>query len=251
MATTISVLPPSGALAQPSAVATETAATVDVVTGASYSCALRTTGAIKCWGDNHRGMLGLGDRDARGDGPAEMGERLAAVHLGTGRSATTMDAGYQHTCAVLDNGQVKCWGSNTFGVLGLGVFGDRGSEGGQMGDRLPAVDLGTDRTATAVALGSSHTCALLDGGDVKCWGIGGVLGLGDDQSRGSQPQDMGEGLPLVDLGAGRTAVALAAGGGHTCDHPSVASRSLDHHRLLTRHDDGRSRQALERRRGEQ
>lgn len=64
----------------------------------------------------------------------------------------------------------QCWGSNEGGQLGLGDQIDRGDSAGQMGDALDAVDLGTNVTATAVALGSRHTCAIVDDGGVKCWG---------------------------------------------------------------------------------
>ena len=52
--------------------------------------------------------------------PGEMGDSLPAVALGTGRTAVAITAGASHTCALLDNGTVKCWGDNDYGQLGLG-----------------------------------------------------------------------------------------------------------------------------------
>jgi hypothetical protein len=75
-----------------------------------HTCAPLHTGLVKCWGDNFFGQLGLGDTNYRGDGANEMGGNLPAVELGIGRSAVELVAGYEHTCARLDNGRVKCWG---------------------------------------------------------------------------------------------------------------------------------------------
>jgi alpha-tubulin suppressor-like RCC1 family protein len=191
---------------------------VALMVGGDHTCALMDNGAVKCWGRNNYGQLGLGDTDNRGDAPGEMGDVLPAVDLGSGRSAVELMAGSFHTCALLDNGAVKCWGRNDYGQLGLGDTDPRGDAPGEMGDVLPAVDLGSGRSAVALAAGSYHTCALLDNGAVKCWGAnsGGQLGLGDIDNRGDVPGEMGDALPTVDLGNGRSAMALAAGGTHTC-----------------------------------
>lgn len=186
--------------------------------GGSYGCAIVAGGTVKCWGLNTDGQLGLGDTANRGDGPGEMGANLPAVDLGTGRTAVSISAGGQHTCAVLDNGSLKCWGINGSGQLGLGDNADRGDESGEMGDALPAVDLGTGRTAVSVSAGTNHTCAVLDNGQVKCWGTSaqGQLGLGDTTQRGDGAGEMGDALPAVDLGTGRTAVAVSVSNFHTC-----------------------------------
>ncbi len=183
-----------------------------------HSCAVLDSGAVKCWGSNARGQLGLGDTTSRGDGPGEMGSALPAVDLGAGRFALEIAASYAHTCALLDDHQVKCWGENDDGQLGLGDVVTRGDQPGQMGDALPAVDLGSGRTALAITAGFHHTCALLDDHQIKCWGFngGGNLGLGDEEERGDEPGEMGDSLPTIDLGAGRSALAIAAGFAHTC-----------------------------------
>lgn len=192
--------------------------------GSAHTCAIVTDGSVRCWGQNDRGQLGQGDTEARGDEPGEMGGNLPSVDLGTGRTATAISTGYAHTCALLDDGSVKCWGGNFEGALGIGETGDRGDQPGEMGDALPAVDLGAGRTATAISAGTLHTCAILDNASVKCWGFNqdGQLGLGTgERGVGDQPGDMGDGLPPVNLGAGgqpdaATPVAVTAGGEHTC-----------------------------------
>ena len=96
---------------------------------------------------------------------------------------------------------MKCWGDNEFGALGLGDVDDRGDEPDEMGDNLPAVDLGTGRTAASISAGGYHNCALLDDGRVKCWGDAnwGQLGLGDTENRGDEPDEMGDNLPVVEF----------------------------------------------------
>ena len=61
-------------------------------------------------GDNYYGQLGLGDSNSRGEYSNEMGDFLPAVSLGTGLTATAITCGAGHTCALLSNGQLKCWG---------------------------------------------------------------------------------------------------------------------------------------------
>jgi alpha-tubulin suppressor-like RCC1 family protein len=189
----------------------------EIVAGGYHSCALLDNGSVKCWGGNKYGQLGLGDRQARGDDPREMGAALRPVDLGAGRRATQITAGSFHTCALLDDRTVKCWGYNGSGVLGLGDSSDRGDRPGEMGDALRPVALGTGRTATRVTAGGFNTCALLDDRSVKCWGWNsdGQLGLGDTSARGDQPFEMGDFLPPIDLGTGRRATRIAVGG-HMC-----------------------------------
>jgi alpha-tubulin suppressor-like RCC1 family protein len=183
-----------------------------------HACALLTAGKVKCWGTNRYGQLGQGDTDDRGDEPGEMGDDLPSVDLGTYRHATALTIGGDHSCALLDDSSLKCWGSNVAGGIGAGVLGNLGDEPDEMGDALPTVDLGTGRHAVSVAGGDYHTCAILDDGTLKCWGNNefGQLGLGDTEARGDDANEMGENLPAVDLGPGRRAIAVVGGSLHTC-----------------------------------
>jgi alpha-tubulin suppressor-like RCC1 family protein len=67
---------------------------------------------------------------------------------------------------------------------------------------LPYVDLGTGRTAKAIAAQASSSCALLDNGQLKCWGYNddGQLGIGSVESKGDNANEMGDNLPAVDIG---------------------------------------------------
>lgn len=191
---------------------------VDISLGGTHCCGILEDGSTKCWGNNMHGILGYGDTASRGGAVGEMGDNLPFVDFGTGRTAVHISAGSLHRCAILDDGSTKCWGKGSRGALGYGDRETRGDSSGEMGDNLPAVDLGTNRTAVKLSSGDTHNCAILDNGRVKCWGGGaeGQLGYGDVVARGDDPDEMGDALPYVDLGTGRTAVDLATGDYHTC-----------------------------------
>lgn len=186
--------------------------------GFAHTCAILDNSMVKCWGRNSSGALGYGDTDSRGDEPGEMGDALPYVDLGTGRTALQISTNSSHTCALLDNSQVKCWGFGADGILGYGNGTTRGDGPGEMGDALPFVNLGTGRFARQITTGSDFSCALLDNSQVKCWGRGafGKLGYGDTLNRGDTPAEMGDGLPFVDLGTGRSALKVEAGFFHVC-----------------------------------
>ena len=97
--------------------------------------------SVKCWGLNDSGQLGQGNTSRLGDDSSEMGNNLPAIDLGSGKNARAISAGYRHTCAVLDNASLKCWGKNDSGQLGLGHTINRGDVSNQMGDNLPAIGL--------------------------------------------------------------------------------------------------------------
>lgn len=126
--------------------------------------------------------------------------------------ALAIATGSTHTCALLDDHRVKCWGFNPSGALGYGDAREsRGTSRADMGDALPIVDLGKGRTARTIAAGRHVTCALLDDGSVKCWGWAAMTGLPDHRNHGDGPNQMGDALPPLDLGAGRTARHLSSG----------------------------------------
>ncbi|MGB1624495.1 MAG: RCC1 domain-containing protein, partial [Candidatus Poseidoniaceae archaeon] len=157
----------------------------------------------KCWGSDDYGQLGDGGSNTDTNAPSS-----TAIDLGTGRTAVAMHAGWHFTCAILDNGDVKCWGRDDQGQLG-----DGGSNTDTNVPSSTAIDLGTGRTAVALTTGQTHACAILDNGDLKCWGDDwkGQLGDGGSNTDTSAPSST-----AIDLGTGRTAVAIAAGSWHTC-----------------------------------
>jgi alpha-tubulin suppressor-like RCC1 family protein len=130
------------------------------------------------------------------------------------------------SCARRTTGQVRCWGSNNFGQVGRQAAGSGGTT--SIGDLAPemltynatAIDLGTapTRTATQIAAGTDHVCALLDNSTVKCWGRhdNGRLGTANfyANARGDAANEMGNNLLAAQLGANAT--AIAAGGATSC-----------------------------------
>ncbi len=200
----------------------------DIALGFFHTCAILNTGQIKCWGFNQEGQLGIGSTAlAIGDQINEMGGSLPTVSLGND-SVTKITAGYEHTCALLSNGQVKCWGANHSGQLGLGDTLSRGRDLNQMGNNLPAVPLG--QSAVAISANAGHTCALLVDGSVKCWGDGfyAQLGQGNRQTIGDEPSEMQQ-LSSIALGSNWVARSVRAGGGFTC---VMVESTLDSHRAL-------------------
>ena len=121
------------------------------------------------------------------------------INLGTGRTATAIDAGANYSCALLDNGAVKCWGANVKGQLGIDNNTTMGDGSGEMA-QLTGINLGTGRTATAIAAANYHTCALLDNASVKCWGLNsnGQLGIDNNTQMGDDSGEMAI-LPSIDL----------------------------------------------------
>jgi alpha-tubulin suppressor-like RCC1 family protein len=82
---------------------------VDVALGDAHSCALDDVGTVLCWGDNTSGQLGTGS-------PMEMS--LSPVRVAALSDVRDIAAGWNHTCAVLNDGTLRCWGDNTNGQLG-------------------------------------------------------------------------------------------------------------------------------------
>ncbi|MEI9949401.1 MAG: DUF4215 domain-containing protein [Pseudomonadota bacterium] len=143
---------------------------VALALGVDMTCALSSTGLVKCWGRNDSGQLGLGDIINRGDTQDSVPSKLSAIDLGPGRKAKAISARGATACALLVDGDVKCWGNNYIGQLGTDDTANRGDGKGEMGDALKPISLGVGLKAIGVSAAASHTCVVLDAGSVKCWG---------------------------------------------------------------------------------
>lgn len=142
----------------------------DMCAGEGFSCALTTSGRVKCWGNNNMGQLGQEVAGARvGSAPGQMGDNLPWTNLGTDFVTTDLQCGNSSACAVNTKGQVKCWGRNSQLELGRKIEGrtNLGNKPGDMGNKLPYLPL---PPVKSVSMGVYHACAA-SAEAVYCWGI--------------------------------------------------------------------------------
>ena len=177
---------------------------VQLDVGGRHACAVTAAGGVKCWGDNTNGILGDGTTTSR----AWAGD---VSGLGSGVTAVTTSRGWDigwpevaHSCALLATGEVRCWGDNSLGQLGIGTT--TGFE------TTPAAPVALGASAIAVSAGWAHTCALLVDGTVTCWGYDGESQLGPG-TFGSSPLTVPGLSDIVQISAGpaRSCAVNAAG----------------------------------------
>jgi alpha-tubulin suppressor-like RCC1 family protein len=154
--------------------------------GDQHACAVRAGGEVSCWGFNLAGQLG--------DGTHVLGAYPVAV-AGLAGPAVAVAGGGLHTCALLADRTIECWGGNSEGEIGDGTTTDAPA---------PVVVTGL-AGITGITAGASHTCALRADGTIWCWGL---MWLGDGQAAGSAVPVQVEGVS--------SAVAIAAGEYFTC-----------------------------------
>jgi alpha-tubulin suppressor-like RCC1 family protein len=130
-----------------------------------HTCALLTSGTVTCWGENSYGELGT---------TTNIGDDNPTPTVVAGLSdVTEITAGFLHTCALLTNGTVTCWGYNYYGELGNTTNNSTTNP-----NPTPTVVVGLSGV-TQITAGSEDTCALLTDHTVSCWGysIWGQLGI--------------------------------------------------------------------------
>jgi alpha-tubulin suppressor-like RCC1 family protein len=163
-----------------------------LTTGTNHSCAIQDNGVLKCWGFNRNGQLGNGTRDDA---------TIATALEGVGSTDfTEVSAGDRHSCAITNTGEVMCWGLNENGQLGDGTI---------TLSTTPILVIGLDQPATAIALGDTHSCVIMENESVQCWGSNGNGQLGDGTT-------YDEWHPVATIGLGGSVHSLSAGGQHTC-----------------------------------
>ncbi len=166
-----------------------------VAVGGFHGCALLASGAIRCWGLNSYGQLGNGTTNNIATTP------VAVTGIST---ATALDLGYWHSCALLASGHIQCWGSGYLGVLGNGSAAN---------SSIPVTVTGIS-TATAVGAGQDTSCALLTSGAVQCWGSNYYGGLGNGTNTDSNTPVTVSGISnatAIAVGADSACALLASG----------------------------------------
>lgn len=161
-----------------------------VAFGNFHVCALLDNGGVRCWGSNGIGELGNGTRTTFSARPVQ----VTGIH-----SAIALGLGWAHSCALLANGTVRCWGYNWDGELGNGTRTQTST--------VPVQVTGI-HTATALATFETHNCALLASGAVQCWGSNRYGQLGNGTTNDSS-------TPVTVLGI-NNATAVAAGNFFSC-----------------------------------
>jgi len=152
-----------------------------------HFCAILDTGEGLCWGWNSNGELGDGTVCSGGswytpnNNPspygcnAYNGRYTPAIvddsNFPTNSSFISISTGFHHTCGIIDNNDLYCWGRNNYGQLGLGTLVDAAYSTPQF----------VDSNVIAVSTGNNHACALYESQHVKCWGDNteGQLGVGN------------------------------------------------------------------------
>jgi alpha-tubulin suppressor-like RCC1 family protein len=165
--------------------------------GRLHTCAV-SEGKVYCWGDNSAGQLGTGNKTAA---------NRASTTVSGIDNAEQVTAGAQHSCALLADGSVECWGENGRGQLGEGSTTD-------FTRPVAAEDL--PEAAIGLCAGAQHSCALGESGAVYCWGDNttGQLGNGDTSlSKSNTPvavEDIGN---FVSIACGENTTCGATSGG--------------------------------------
>src|SRR5690606_16984523 len=175
---------------------------------ASYqnTCVLIEGGRVRCWGRNNLGQLGYGHTDDIGDDetPASVGDVMLP------EPGVELTMGDSHSCILMADMAVRCWGQGSGGKLGYGNSNNIGD------DEFPVsiTDVPIGGAALEVDAGGSHTCARLDDGKLRCWGAGygGLLGYGNNENIGDNEPPMAAG----DVPVGAAVVHVGTGIGHTC-----------------------------------
>jgi hypothetical protein len=137
---------------------------VQISAGWDHVCAVLAGGGLQCWGGNDNGEIGDGTRH----------DRLKPVDVpGLTSGVAAVAAGFDHTCALMNTGSVKCWGNNKTGELGIG----------NTTNHLSPVDVPGLSNVDSISAGANHTCVVTSSGGAKCWGANESGELGDGTTK--------------------------------------------------------------------
>ena len=169
--------------------------------GNTHFCAILDDGSVSCWGRNNKGQLGDGSNSNR--------NAPISVNLGINKTAVSISAGLDFTCALLNTGEVSCWGDNSYGIFADGTTTD---------SNIPViVNHSIIGNVVSITTPGYSVCALSSAGSISCWG---------DSYTISSP----DGIPVngsvsLSLDTGRYAVSIDGTNSHTCailDNSSIS-----------------------------
>jgi len=132
-----------------------------IATGNSHTCALDVAGGVSCWGWGFFGQLGNGAAN-----PSSTPVKVSGLGV-----TIAIAAGGEHACAAGSSGSVTCWGDDQVGQLG---------DNNGVDSNVPVAATGLSASATSLVAGAAHSCAIVTGGAVECWGWNVAGQLGDD-----------------------------------------------------------------------
>jgi alpha-tubulin suppressor-like RCC1 family protein len=165
--------------------------------GAAHSCAIDGTGAVRCWGSNRFGQLGIAGE------PTGPGARVVSpMRVKGAGEMVSLAAGAFHTCGVRKDGTVACWGHGGHGLLSAEATG------GERGDVASPQVVSGLQEVEALAAGDGFTCALSRDRTVACWGRNDHGQLGRGHVGPAEPVGLVPGVTGAD--------AVAAGRHHAC-----------------------------------
>jgi alpha-tubulin suppressor-like RCC1 family protein len=160
--------------------------------GSKHVCALIEGGTVQCWGYNGYGQLGDNFNEAEVHTP----QTVAGLS-----NVKQISAAESHTCALLNDGTMKCWGENFDGELGDGSTSEKD---------VPTTVSSLSGSVSSMSTGESHTCAVLDTGALQCWGSNNWGELGDNNRPYPSP------LPTDVIGLDAGVETVVAAQADTC-----------------------------------
>ena len=168
--------------------------------GNDHYCAILDDGSVSCWGRNNMGQVGDSSNNNRNS--------PVSVNLGVNKTAVSISSSNDFSCALLNTGEVSCWGDNSYGIFADGTTSNSNSP--------VIVNHSVGERAVSIATPGYSVCAIFSSGNISCWG--------ESYTVLSSDGEVSEGAISINLPVNRTAISLDGTGSHVCailDNSSV------------------------------
>jgi len=160
--------------------------------GNTHFCAILDDGSVSCWGRNNKGQLGDGSNINRNS--------PIVVNLGVNKTAVSISAGLDFTCALLNTGEVSCWGDNSFGIF---------ADGTTTNSNVPVIaNHSIGESVVSISTPGYSVCVISSSGSISCWG--------ESYTISSPNGVLTNGSVSLSLDSGRYAVSIDGTNSHTC-----------------------------------